>query len=106
MQKNEGDDKITGIGRRQEEEDKVTELPEIPQLQHLAKNRPKRPKKHASTKNVVKVAIFLHISIILIMQSTLYNKNLLLIFCYWEPISFRIHKHSFHISCLILLALF
>ena len=58
MQKNEGDDKITGIGRRQEEEDKVTELPEIPQLQHLAKNRPKRPKKHASTKNVVKVAIF------------------------------------------------
>jgi len=56
MQKNEGDEKITGIGRRQEEEDKVTELPEIPQLQHLAKNRPKRPKKHASTKNVVKVA--------------------------------------------------
>ena len=39
-----------------EEEDRVTDLPEIPQqLQHLAKNRPKRPKKHASTKNVVKV---------------------------------------------------
>ena len=38
-----------------EEEDRVTELPEIPQLQHLAKNRPKRPKKHASSKNVVKV---------------------------------------------------
>ena len=38
-----------------EEEDKVTDLPEIPQLQHLAKNRPKRPKKHASSKNVVKV---------------------------------------------------
>ena len=39
----------------QEEEDRVTELPEIPQLQHLAKARPKRPKKHASSKNVVKV---------------------------------------------------
>ena len=38
-----------------EEEDRVTDLPEIPQLQHLAKNRPKRPKKHASSKNVVKV---------------------------------------------------
>ena len=38
-----------------EEEDKVSELPEIPQLQHLAKNRPKRPKKHASSKNIVKV---------------------------------------------------
>ena len=39
-----------------EEEDRVTDLPEIPQqLQHLAKNRPRRPKKHASTKNVVKV---------------------------------------------------
>ena len=39
-----------------EEEDRVTELPEIPQLQHLAKNRPKRPKKHASSRNVVKVS--------------------------------------------------
>jgi len=39
-----------------EEQDSVPELPEIPQLQHLAKNRPKRPKKHASSKNVVKLA--------------------------------------------------
>ena len=38
-----------------EEEDKVTDLPEIPQLQHLAKNRPKRPKKHASSRNIIKV---------------------------------------------------
>ena len=51
MQKSE----VSGPEKAVEEEDKVTELPEIPQLQHLAKNRPKRPKKHASSKNIIKV---------------------------------------------------
>ena len=46
---------VSSTEKTVEEEDRVTELPEIPQLQHLAKNRPKRPKKHASSKNVVKV---------------------------------------------------
>ena len=46
---------VSSTEKTVEEEDRVTELPEIPQLQHLAKNRPKRPKKHASSRNVVKV---------------------------------------------------
>ena len=59
MQKNDGAqaDHKAGQNKTEEEQDKVTELPDIPQLQHLAKNRPKRPKKHASTRNVVKVNI-------------------------------------------------
>ena len=58
MQKNDGEmEESKSNNKTEEENDKVTELPEIPALQHLAKNRPKRPKKHASSRNVVKVNI-------------------------------------------------
>ena len=61
MQKNENGDieESRTSSKAEEDNDKVTELPEIPVLQHLAKQRPKRPKKHASSRNVVKVNIII-----------------------------------------------
>ena len=61
MQKNENGEieESRTSSKAEEDNDKVTELPEIPALQHLAKQRPKRPKKHASSRNVVKVNIII-----------------------------------------------